>query len=114
MVRILLVEDDYHLSCMVRDWLAELGYEPVGPVPSVKSALELIANEPLDGAILDVSLRNEDSYPVADALGERGVPFVFATGYGASGLAPRFRDTPVLSKPFLFADVRRAVARMHA
>jgi hypothetical protein len=53
-----------------------------------------------DGAILDVNLGGEKVFPVADALADRGVPFVFATGYGTQGLAPRYAGHKVIAKPF--------------
>jgi DNA-binding response OmpR family regulator len=56
MPRILVLEDDSLIAFMVRDWLAELGYETAGPAPSVRSALDIIAASKVDGAILDVIL----------------------------------------------------------
>jgi DNA-binding response OmpR family regulator len=77
----------------------------------VVSALSLIDSNALDGALLDVSLGNEECYPVADKLRARGVPFAFATGFGA-GVATRFQDSMVLSKPFDFETVRNMVAKL--
>jgi CheY-like chemotaxis protein len=109
MPRILVLEDDPLIAFMVRDWLAELGYETAGPAPSVRSALNIIAASEVDGAILDVTLDGEDCYPVADALLERGVPIAFATGYGAKGVAPRFKDALMLPKPYGFEAVKGTV-----
>ncbi|MEJ0098106.1 MAG: response regulator [Bauldia sp.] len=82
MPRILLLDDEPLIAMMVADWLAEIGCETVGPADSVASALGFLDGEPLDGAILDVWLGDEDSFPVADTLRRRGVPFAFATGHG--------------------------------
>ena len=60
-----------------------------------------------DLAIVDVNLDGQPSYPIAEILKERGVPFVFATGYGAKGLDPKFVDSPVLAKPFVMADLQK-------
>jgi hypothetical protein len=92
-----------------------LGCETVGPAHSVRSALTLIDGAALDGAILDLSLaNNERSYAVAALLRDRGIPFAFATGYEARDVDPRFRfkDTMVLSKPFEFEAVKAAIGKL--
>ena len=96
----------------MEDWLTELGCETVGPANSVRAALTLIDTTAPDAAILDVSLRNENSYPVADALRGRAIPFAFATGYGASSIDVRFKDALILSKPFDFEAVKRVVTAL--
>lgn len=85
--------------------LEEAGATVVGPVPSVADALMLLAkNGALDGAVLDLNLRGEKAFPVADALRERGVPFVLATGYEPWALPNAYRDLPRCDKP---VDLRR-------
>jgi CheY-like chemotaxis protein len=79
--RILIVEDEYLLATDLADFLQDHGAGVVGPVGNVPAALGLVQRERLDGAVLDINLRNELVYPVADALLERGVPVVFCTGY---------------------------------
>jgi CheY-like chemotaxis protein len=113
MARILVLDDEPLISMMVEAWLSELGYETVGPAASVRTALGLIElGTELDGAILDVSLCNEECYRVADALRDRGVPFAFATGHGMNGVADRFKDALVLSKPFDFEAVKGLVTKL--
>jgi len=114
MLRILVLEDEPLIAFMMRDWLGELGCETAGPVPSVRAALDLIAASHVDGAILDVSLDGEDCYPVADALLKRGVPIAFATGYGAKGIAPRYKDALMLPKPYGFEAVKGVVCTLLA
>ena len=100
--RILVVEDEALIGMLMEDYLTELGFAIVEVAGTVERALA-IANDPeqaIDGAILDVNLGSERAFPVADALAERGIPFVFATGYGPRGLLPRYASYPVLSKPF--------------
>ena len=80
--------------------LTDLGYDIIGPVPRLPAALEAARAERFDVAVLDVNLNGEASFPVADILVERGIPFVFATGYGAQGIPPHLRCTAVLQKPF--------------
>lgn len=111
-LRILLVEDEAIIAIMIEDMLAGLGCEVVGPVANVAEASRLARTEQLAGAFLDVNLGGTSIYPVADLLSARQIPFVFVSGYGASGIDPRFVGTPVLSKPILDADLERALDRM--
>lgn len=97
---ILVVEDEYLLARHVADMLRTAGISVLGPVPSVKAALALVEETPaIDGAVLDVNLRNERVYPVADALLARGVPIVFATGYEELLLDRRYVTLPRSLKP---------------
>jgi CheY-like chemotaxis protein len=113
MAKILLVEDEPLISAITEEWLGELGHEVVGPAFDLPSGLKLAETE-IDAAIVDLSLGRQNGYPVADVLKSRGVPFVFATGYGPEGLDPAWRGRPTLSKPFEFDAFRRAVERMLA
>lgn len=98
--RVLVIEDDGLIALDISDTLDELGYVVVGPMRTVESALTTIDNEVVDVALLDVNLRNgETSYPIAEVLSQRGVPFAFLTGYGEADLDGSFRDRPVISKP---------------
>jgi CheY-like chemotaxis protein len=98
--RILVMEDDGMLAMDISDTLDELGHLVVGPARTVKDALARIESEPIDVALLDINLGNgETSYPVAEMLRRRGVPFAFLTGYGEFGIKESFRDRPVIPKP---------------
>ena len=89
--RILVVEDDYLLAESLNDLLVEAGINVVGPVGSVPDALSLVASgQAIDGALLDVNVRGQAVFPVADALMERGVPFSFCSGYDRYTLPQRF------------------------
>ena len=94
---ILLVEDEYLIAWALQDGLQRSGAHVIGPAASVEDALALLANEPVNGAILDVSLGRENVFPVAEALAARGIPFVFATGY--SELPPEWHHVPRFEKP---------------
>jgi DNA-binding response OmpR family regulator len=111
MARILLVDDEPMISAITEDWLMDLGHSVVGPAGDLASALRLAEGE-IDAAIIDVSLGREKGYPLAAVLRTRGVPFVFATGYGRDGLEPEWRDSRTLMKPFEFEDFRGAVESM--
>jgi DNA-binding response OmpR family regulator len=109
--RILVLDDEPLISALIGDWLNELHCEMIGPAVSVQSALDLIDATSLDGAIIDVSLRGEESYAVAEALRKRGVPFAFTTGYNRSGVAVRFADALILPKPFSFNEVETTIVK---
>lgn len=98
--RLLIVEDEYTIAADLAHALADRGADVVGPVGSVADALALIAaEERLDGAVLDLNLRNDRVYAVADALVARGVPFVFATGYGREVIPDAYAQVPRCEKP---------------
>jgi CheY-like chemotaxis protein len=107
--RILVVEDEYLLATDLAQALEELGATVLGPVGSVEHALSLIAEEhTIDAAVLDINLGSEKVYPVAQALQERSVPFVFATGYANWVIPSGYSTTPRFEKP---VDTR-ALARI--
>jgi CheY-like chemotaxis protein len=110
MPRILVVDDEPLIAMLVEDWLNELQCETVGPAGSAPEALALIDGVELDGAILDVSLGGHNSFAVADALLDRGVPFAFATGRGVECIEQRFKDAPTLAKPYDFARIQKVLA----
>lgn len=99
--RVLVVEDEYFVADDIARALKRAGAQVVGPVPTFEQALGLIASgEPPDCAVLDINLRGDTVFPVADALRERGVPFVFATGYDAAAIPAPYREVPRWEKPF--------------
>lgn len=107
--RILVVEDEALIAVMVEDMLAEMGAEVVGPAATIEQALALAAAEAIDGAVLDVNVRGERIDPVAEVLAERGVPMLFATGYGEVRLASGATAT-VIDKPYTQEKLARGLA----
>jgi len=105
--RILVVEDEMLIGMLLEDMLVDLGHEVAAVVPRLKDALTAVQSERFDLAILDVHLHGESAFPVADALIAKGLPFVFATGYGERGLPETYRSRPVLQKPFARDDLER-------
>ena len=106
--RVLIVEDDYLIADDLAYSLEDLGMEVVGPAPSVEAALQLLEDEGerLDGAVLDINLRDQRVYPVANALTARGVPFVFTTGYDPETIPQAYAAAPRCEKP---VDKRKLV-----
>jgi CheY-like chemotaxis protein len=97
--RVLVVEDEAIIAMMLEEMLVELGASVVGPAASIPEACNLIEAQPIDAAVLDVNIRSERIDPIAELLRARRVPFVFATGYGASASSAK-QDDLVLEKPY--------------
>ena len=110
--RVLIVEDAVLLALELETGLSEAGAEIVGPAYELEEAMALL-DRPIDAAVLDANLNGRSVTPVAEALAARGVPFVFATGYGETGGAPGGFDTaPVIRKPYDVTQVAAAVAEL--
>jgi CheY-like chemotaxis protein len=112
--QILVVEDELMIQILLEDMLAELGYTVVAAVGRIDEAMTLARSADFDMAILDVNLHGETVSPVAEVLAERGVPFVFATGYTERGVPQRFRDRPIVQKPFQQENLGRIMSRAFA
>ncbi|MDR9780861.1 response regulator [Rhizobium redzepovicii] len=107
---VLVVEDEFMLAEDLSLELADAGAVVIGPAQTLERAVELLARpDALDAAVLDVNLQGKPVYPLADALVERKVPFVFTTGYDASILPARFRSVDCCSKPI---DMGRLLAAL--
>jgi DNA-binding response OmpR family regulator len=108
--RILLIEDEAMVCMLLEDMLTTLGCEVVGPAAGLREALSLARTTQFDAAVLDVNLNGEKSYPVADLLMERGVPFLFSTGYDS--LQSGYDGLPRLQKPFKQKDLATSLANV--
>ena len=97
--RVMIVEDEALVALVLADHLTEFGLSVVGPCASVAEATAALEANDLDAAILDVNLGKELVYPVAELLSDRGIPFVFVTGYGPESIDNRFAHAAVLEKP---------------
>jgi CheY-like chemotaxis protein len=114
MARILVVEDEVVIAMMVELWLADLGHELIGPAPNAATASALIEGGGIDAAILDVSLEGVRSYGIADALRTKGIPFAWGTGYSSRDIDARYRDAPIIAKPYSLEDFTRVVGALVA
>jgi two-component sensor histidine kinase/DNA-binding response OmpR family regulator len=97
--RVLLVEDEALIGMMMKNMLAELGLSVVGPYARMADALSAARQESFDAAILDVNLNGELTYPIADILIDRNLPFAFVTGYDTQSIDERFAQIPIIQKP---------------
>jgi DNA-binding response OmpR family regulator len=108
-MRILVVEDEFLVASLIEDMLKAAGCTISGPVARLAEALDAVAHETFDAAILDVNLGGDRIDPVADALSKRKVPFMFVTGYGTTALPGEYRGRPHLCKPFKMDDLLGAL-----
>ncbi|WP_395396263.1 response regulator (plasmid) [Novosphingobium sp. BL-8A] len=98
--RLLVVEDEYIIATELAAALEEEGFTVVGPAATVARGHALLQDSRMDGAILDINVRGESIFPLADELARDDVPFLFFTGYDARVIPDRFADVPCCQKPF--------------
>ena len=98
--RVLIVEDEVMVAWMLEAMLTDLGYAIAGMATHIDQALSALVTETVHAVVLDISLNGEETYPVADALAARAIPFLFSTGYPREGLRKGYRDFPALQKPY--------------
>jgi CheY-like chemotaxis protein len=106
---ILVIEEEAMVSMLLEDMVLDCGGRIVGPVATFDQALAVARDAEFDIAILDLNLNSTLSYPIAEVIRGRGIPVIFATGYGSDGLRDGFRNCPTLQKPFS-QQVAQAVA----
>ncbi|NQE64808.1 response regulator [Caulobacter sp. RHG1] len=104
--RILVVEDDFFLASDAARALREAGAQIVGPIPRSAPALDVLARDGVDAAVVDINLGDGPSFELADALKRHGVPFVFVTGYDEILIPERLADVVTVLKP---ADMKAVV-----
>ncbi len=110
-LNVLVVEDESLVAMMIEDVLAELGHQVAAVAGRLEEAERLAGTLPVDFAVVDLNLNGQRTFPVAEVLKRRGVPFLFATGYGAAGLENGWSDAVVLQKPFQPEELRAALSR---
>ena len=109
--RVLVVEDEVLVGMLLEEMLGELGYAVAALSTHIDEALSLARTASFDVAVLDINLNGQQSFPVADVIRARGLPFLFATGYGSRILDAAHKDVPILQKPFSLDELRVALAR---
>jgi CheY-like chemotaxis protein len=110
--RVLIVEDETMIALIIEHVVAELGCEVVGPASELTAAARLAREETIDVAILDVTIRGGQVFPVADILRERRIPFILASGYGERTLPDRYKDAPWLQKPYTVGQAAKAIGEL--
>jgi CheY-like chemotaxis protein len=110
--RVLVVEDESLVAMLLETILEDMGCTPVGPAANIDDGMAMATDgQHLDAALLDVNVAGRQVFPVAQALKDRGIPFVFSTGYGEGGLPDEWRGQATIQKPFTEAAVRDALMK---
>lgn len=109
-LRILVVEDMLHIAWEMCDELRDAGATIVGPVGQLEQAVDLARSEQFDAAVLDVALAGRPATPIAEAIRQRGVPFVLVSGYHASELPPAMAGAPLVAKPIAYPRLVKTLA----
>lgn len=108
-IRVLIIEDEALVSMMLEEFLEQIGCRMMGTASRLDEAIIKARSLSLDMALLDVNLAGEASFPVAEILTARDIPFIFVTGYGPLGLPADMRHVPILPKPFQMAQLVEAM-----
>jgi DNA-binding response OmpR family regulator len=108
-LRVLVVEDEALVAMLIEQYLTEFGCVVASSVRRIANGLESLGENSIGAAVLDVNVGGESVSPIAEVLEEREIPFIFASGYGARGIEPRWHGRPVLEKPFSAQDLRVAL-----
>jgi CheY-like chemotaxis protein len=108
--RILVVEDEMMIRMLLEGMLDDLGHTVAGEAGAIDEAIALAKKADFDVALLDVNLNGRSITPVVEILIARGLPFVFASGYGEHGVPEPYRGSPTLQKPFQAEALADAIA----
>lgn len=113
-IRVAVVEDEFMIAMAVEAAVVDAGGIVVEMAATLNQALELARNGEFDAALLDINLNGEHSFPVAEALEERGIPYAFVTGYDRQMVPEAFAAAPLLTKPYAREDLIRILAGLAA
>jgi DNA-binding LytR/AlgR family response regulator len=106
---VLIVEDEYLIADEARVEFETKGATVIGPAASVEQALELVKTNRIDAALLDIRLRDDFVFPVAQILLDKKIPFFFVTGYDALITPDQFRSVRRFTKPADYQMIARAI-----
>jgi CheY-like chemotaxis protein len=109
-LRVLVVEDEFMIRMLIQGMLGDLGHTVAAEAGTINEATTLATEAEFDIALLDVNLSGQPITPVVEILIRRGLPFVFASGYGQSGVPEAYRASPTLQKPFQTEALEAAIA----
>jgi DNA-binding NtrC family response regulator len=111
-LRFLLIEDEALILLNLKSALKELGWEVSGTAAKIDAAMKVARSGSFDAAIIDINLDGAMTYPVADILRERAIPFAFTTGYGRTAIDNAYSEVPILQKPFSHDQLKSVVLRL--
>ncbi|OAN65076.1 hypothetical protein A7X12_16425 [Sphingomonas sp. TDK1] len=104
--RVLIVEDEPIISALLDDMISELGAHVVQAAGTLAEAQQAARCSELDAAVLDINLLGEMSYPAAEELNKRAIPFIFVTGFAAEPIPSVLAHVPVVSKPYTLSNIK--------
>jgi DNA-binding NtrC family response regulator len=110
--KILIVEDEAPIALALASAVAQAGGVAIGPAGTVAASFALMADHKLDGALLDIRLRGETSFSLADVLAVLGIPFLFVSGLSSALMPYPHRDRPLFDKPYEMHDVIATLTRL--
>lgn len=108
-MKVLLVEDEFVISMLTEDMLSELGHEVQFAAATLDQGMEHAINSFFDFAVLDINLHGLTSYPIADILTSRSIPFIFASGYANFGIDAKYSFVTKLQKPYTISRLSDAL-----
>ena len=111
-LRVLIVEDEFLAAVALEEDLHQEGWTTLGPYVTLAQTLNAAETEDFDLAVLDINLKGEMVYPLADELTARSIPFIFLSGYAGRDLPERFRTCAKLTKPCNAAVLRAEIKRV--
>ena len=107
-----MIEDSPVVGPFVADALTLLGFEVVGPAPNMASAREMIEEQTVDAALVDVFIRGERVFPLCEMLVRKGVPFILTSGYADWQIPEQWQDRPRLNKPYVIDQLEEALTSL--
>ena len=110
-LRVFIVEDEPILAMNAEDMLNDLGHKVTAIATRLDKALALAENSEFNLAILDINLAGSKTFKVADILRKKGIPFIFTTGYGVTGLDDSYRGQHLLTKPFGVSELEHMIVQ---
>jgi DNA-binding NtrC family response regulator len=111
---VLVVEDEYWIATDAAHALRDAGADVIGPVPNADAAKAAVARQRPDAVMIDINLGEGPSFAFATSLKERGIPFMFVTGYDEEFIPEEFDDVQRLQKPVELRQMIDAVSRLVA
>jgi len=111
-LRVLVVEDEALLALEMAHALENEGFEVLGPVRKVSSALELLRQYGCNAAVLDINLGDETSEAIALELTALRIPFLAVSSYSLADRPPAFLNAPALAKPIAPEAIAAEISKL--
>lgn len=110
--KVFIVEDETMLAMLIELMLEELGYATASHASTLSEGLAYARAGDYDLAVLDINIIGGTSFAIAAEIAQRGIPFIFCTGYGRLGIPPAWADRQCVAKPFSVAQLGDALSEL--